>query len=497
MPYRRRRSYKVGGRGIYAGPTSYSIGGSGGYGRSVGRWLGAKVAQRIGLRGSVGAGIGGNIGNLVSRGLEQRIMGSGAYKTNQLFRGSSDKPPRFTSRKDETGALTITNREYVGDIYANAVGVSFSNTAYYLNPGLQSVFPWLSQIASNYEEYDFKQLMFSYRSVTSDIGASVSGQIGTIAMATQHNPTQAKFTDKNVMLQYDGAMSTRTTDNLVHGIECAKSKNAGSARKFVRLFTLSAAEDLKDYDHGILNVAVANTPQGMANYLIGELWVSYTVTLRKPKYATSIGLTNDEDIYVQANPVKDNVDWFGINSGATNYSTLYAGLYNSIGTTLVHTGTGADEDSAVSKGTIGILFPAGASGLFRISLNGTTDGTTNLGADKTINIWLTGNVTTYGCIWAGIRDAGDTPKSLECWQEDKKAHMQCYVYVSPASGNTNNMVVLKPKWSTVGTSYAPNVTAEIRVTQCNPGYKLYRNQTPVFVNRYGAQSMLTAATTTA
>lgn len=215
--------------------------------------------------------------------------GSGAYLANELVDGAnSDMIPSFMSKNDETGELTLSHREYVGEVYANEAGSAFENRSFPLNPGLESTFPWLSQIAQNFEEYDFTQLMFTFRSTVADV-SSANGQVGTIIMATQYNPSRQDFRDKAEMIEYSAASSGKTTEAAVHGVECDNSKLSGSHQKYVRSSHLEKGEDIKEYDHGIFQLATANTPAAFQDNSIGELWVSYTVCLRKPKLFSARG----------------------------------------------------------------------------------------------------------------------------------------------------------------------------------------------------------------
>ena len=128
--------------------------------------------------------LGKKIGrNLIGR-VEGAVLGQGSYdvpavRANNLVAGGGLSVPTFSSSQDETGALTIQHSEYVKDIYGlpwspgsgGAAGTQiehFKNDSIHLNPGIGKNFPWLSQIAANYEEYEFKQLMFCFKTRVGD-----------------------------------------------------------------------------------------------------------------------------------------------------------------------------------------------------------------------------------------------------------------------------------------------------------------------------------------
>lgn len=91
------------------------------------------------------------------------------------------------------------------------------------------------------------------------------------------------------MMQYAHAHTTVATMNNVHGVEAHPKKLSGPEGKFIRVNTMLDNEDIKTYDHGKFQIAVCGTPTALADLPIGELWVEYTIELRKPKLFTGIG----------------------------------------------------------------------------------------------------------------------------------------------------------------------------------------------------------------
>lgn len=155
---------------------------------------------------------------------------------------------------------------------------------------------WLSQIASNYEEYEFKQLIFSFKSTVSEF-QTTNGVVGQVVGVTQYNPGARPFTDKQTMVSYHGAVSGKTNSNFYAGVECDPAKLAGSPGKYVRFQELDLGQDRKDYDLGTFSIATVDVPSALSNQVIGELWVSYTVMLRRPKLVVSRALTIQQDMF--------------------------------------------------------------------------------------------------------------------------------------------------------------------------------------------------------
>jgi hypothetical protein len=227
--------------------------------------------------------------------------GRGDYSVNNTIKtgDATDIIPRFSL---DSNSIQISNVEYVKDIYAPASNaVPFTVQTIPLNPGLPAAFPWLSQLAANYQEYELVQCIYTYKTTVQSYAIS-TGQVGQIMMATQYNPTAEPFADKETMMMYDGAASCKTTSSMLHGVECDPMKlSATTGRKFIRIGSLASNVDQKEYDQGTLNIAVLNPPPNFLGQVMGELWVSYTVVLRKPRLSSLNGNNIPSDIFTYFN----------------------------------------------------------------------------------------------------------------------------------------------------------------------------------------------------
>jgi len=260
--------------------------------------------------------------------------GSGAYASNDLVGGGPDIPS-FTASSDGV-RVTISHKEFLGNLYAPGIvgqnqNVSWALQAYNLNPGLEATFPWLSQIACNFDEYTMHQLMFTFKSTVSDF-ASSSGQIGTVIAATAYNSASDLFPDKKTMLEYDSSASCRVTTNMIHGVECDPAKLSGPVGKYVRIGPVLATQDINQYDAGIFQLAVADVPGQFNGQSLGEIWVSYTVELRKPRFFSAKGLAVSRDFFTNSFPTTLNIWTKPLGDLATTSgATLLHGLQNNIG----------------------------------------------------------------------------------------------------------------------------------------------------------------------
>lgn len=223
--------------------------------------------------------------------------GRGSYAANELIDGGMQSMGVVGSG-DETEAICISNREYVSDVYGPPSS-QFYNQTFTINPGEQQNFPFLAQIAANYEEYEFTKLIFMYRS-TIDVGnTTTAGQTGTLLMACDYNASHQPFTAKDQMMTYHGAVSSKATEDCVCGIECDPNKGKTLAT-YVRTGPVPYGEDPKTYDLGLFQFALNNVPEAMQNQQLGELWVEYSCILRKPKLGVSRGVTIQKDMYINS-----------------------------------------------------------------------------------------------------------------------------------------------------------------------------------------------------
>jgi len=388
---------------------------------------------------------------LTGRGM---YMGQGAYtQTNNLVDAGA-AVSGFNNVPDGN-SVTVSHREYISDIYGPANG-NFTNVTFEINPGLERTFPWLSQVACNYDEYTIGQLMFTYRPTVTEFAAA-SGQQGQVIMATQYNANDQPFTDKRVMMQYDGAMSSKVSCEQIHGVECDPTKISGDQGKYVRNRPVLMDADKNNYDHGQFNIAIADIPNTYANQSIGELWVSYTVELRKPKFYANKGLAISKDIFCanQAGQVKQSF-LFGDEGQPSDYR-IY-GQQNMLGSALLlndlsnpdlvpanapqlSVGSNAYVDTLPSGGSdiyaFKVIIPAYWAGSLDIDLNILTDAVANTALPVVYRMYTSGNIT-------GIKDivaAGQQTNQQTGFTFGISA-------VGPDANQfgTNSMVTLFQKW---------------------------------------------------
>jgi hypothetical protein len=308
MAKRRDFITQMGGFGAYGRRRKRRYGGRGGY---IGRGGFFKKADKF-LRGNVGRTLTRAalpMADAYTGGMASQVAsaaGYGAYYNGLFPNDSTAVVPSFDGgAQDETGGILFSNKEYLGSITATN---AFDNTSWKLNPGLAETFPFLSQIAANYQEYAFVQLAFVFKTQLSDV--SSTGAIGSIIMCHNQNSNEPPFKTKSVMLQKIGSISEVPTRDIVCGIECDPNKiaNTTNGGKYTRIGSVPEGAVIDQYDWGTFQLATDGMPVANEQEVQGELWVSYTVYLRQPILFTATGKAILGDVFQLRNLTDANTN---------------------------------------------------------------------------------------------------------------------------------------------------------------------------------------------
>jgi hypothetical protein len=168
------------------------------------------------------------------------------------------------------GKVKVTHREYLGELSGS---VAFSATSYSINPGLQSTFPWLARIASQYESYQFKKLCVEFETEKS------SATAGSVMMAIDFDASEAAPVNKQQLMSFHNAVRTAVWSACKYEASQGDLSKFGP-RRYVRQGTV-ASTDIKTYDVGNLILAT----QGCADTsVLGEIYLSYEIEFQTPQF---------------------------------------------------------------------------------------------------------------------------------------------------------------------------------------------------------------------
>lgn len=233
--------------------------------------------------GSYFGPLGSKLGRLAGRALGT-ITGMGDYRVQSNSLMTDNGPPLFKNGK---GVTTVVHREFVTNINATN---AFTLTPFAINPGNKQLFPWLGNMAQNFEEYRFKGLVMEFKTTSGTSVGSTNTALGAIVMATDYNVNNVPFTSKQQMEAYEFCTSTVPCNSVIHPIECKPSRNVLSNYYVRHIEDTTPDIDKRFYDVGLFQVASVGS---QATSVAGELWVSYEIEFLKPRlpalHSTSVG----------------------------------------------------------------------------------------------------------------------------------------------------------------------------------------------------------------
>lgn len=300
-----------------------------------------------GAFGPTGAVVGKAVGSLISK-----IVGFGQYKVQNNTLMNNDQIPQFT--KDGDG-LRVTHRECFGDL---ASSISYVNHTLGITPNNVLIFPWLSQLACYFQEFKFEGLVFEFKTTSSNALTSTNTALGTVIMSTNYDPDAEPFKSKIEMEAYEFTTSTCPAQSMLHGVECKPSSNVLSKLYTTGADVLSSTSDNRFTNLGTINIATVGMQANDA--VIGELWVTYSIRLCKPKLVMDLSTTFFEaGTYDPADSVELTIDARG--GVLSNEGTYYT----------ITEGTTTRELGAVSRISIVNLDSMfiRAQGIYRVSVN--------------------------------------------------------------------------------------------------------------------------------
>lgn len=230
---------------------------------------------------SMGAAAGTGLGAVLSRWLGQ---GDYSVRSNSLVASlRPDGSIPAMHRNDQS--VIVRHKEYVGELRG---GQDFKvQYRYPLNPGVYSTFPWLHTVAAQYTEYRIKGMIFHYVPTSGMSVASANTALGSVMFQTSYRATEEPPANKIEMMNEYWASEGRPCDEIVHPIECDPRENPFNIQ-YVRTNPLEANENILMYDLGV--TTVATTGQQQLNGVLGDIWISYEIELKKPRLT---GITNE------------------------------------------------------------------------------------------------------------------------------------------------------------------------------------------------------------
>lgn len=331
-------------------------------GRMAGNLIGHAEAG-----GQAGTGLGAAI---------SRWLGAGDYsiQSNSLV-GSVKASGNIPMMHKSEQSIIIRHREYVGEVISNtAFTVRY---ALPVNPGMKASFPWLSRIAGNFQQYKIRGMVYHYIPTSGSAVASTNNALGSVMMQTTYRASDGPPLSKVTMLNEYWSNEAMPSETFAHPIECNPDENPFNVQ-YVRSQAVPAEDNRLLYDLGTTYVAVSG--QQASNVVLGDLWVTYEVELKKPVLETN---------------VVSNGDYVGFQCVGNTGTNFFGNFTRQFGD-MPYVGP-----SFTTNGQIDI--PAGIGGYFAVYVTVVITAVSFTGPVSWI---LGGGITFNGCISAQLPTGG-------------------------------------------------------------------------------------------
>ncbi len=181
-------------------------------------------------------------------------------------------------------SIIVRHREFLGEVVSST---SFTvQGSYKINPGLSATFPWLSRIATSYQQYAIKGMVFHYVPTSGSAIASTNNALGSVMLQTSYRVTDDAPTSKVELLNEYWSTEVVPSETTCHPIECDPKENPFSIHYVRSSLALPTDENALMYDLGVTHVCTSG--QQTNGVVLGDLWVTYEIELKKPIVASDV-----------------------------------------------------------------------------------------------------------------------------------------------------------------------------------------------------------------
>lgn len=325
--YARRRigtrfAKRIHGRG------SYTIGGRirgivHRYRRFIPRLAGAAISSAAGYGWAPGWNAGAGI---------SRILGYGAYRRSGALVHKGNLP---TMHPGPEGILKVKHKELVFEVRSSDTN-DFNIVPYDINPGLYSAFPWLSNLARNYQQYNINGLVYIYQPSTAEGSADGLANTGLVLMCNTVDMAAHEPITYQQMMQQQFSVNGKPTKTIVMPVEQHRNRGGQMTKQLlVRSGPIPFGATPQLYDDCRVYIGTYNN--GVANATLGHVYVTYDITFYNPKSrypgddaeVTQYEITSDpeaSDFLLTCVPRFGQHDDYGVTRTAANKFTLRRGI---------------------------------------------------------------------------------------------------------------------------------------------------------------------------
>lgn len=240
--------------------------------RMLGGLGGRTIGSMVGY-GDVGAQQGTNLAASISR-----WLGSGDYSvssnslTQRVAAGGT-----IPAMHKEGQTVIVRHKEFISEVLGST---TFKvQQQFNINPGLSLTFPWLAGIAAQFSEYRIRGMVYHYVPTSGDAINGTNPAIGSVMLQTSYRASESAPTSKIELLNEYWSSEAKPSEPFCHPIECDPKENPFNVQ-YIRTGSVPAGDSVLMYDLGKTTLAVSGMPA--TNNVVGDLWVTYEIELRKP-----------------------------------------------------------------------------------------------------------------------------------------------------------------------------------------------------------------------
>jgi hypothetical protein len=247
--------------------------------RALGGLTGGALGGVIGMPTS-GSAAGTSLGAALSR-----WLGSGDYtvSSNSLVTKASTGVPMM--HKDGQ-TIIVRHREFLTEVKGSTTFTVRSS--FPINPGMAETFPWLSNIATQFQQYRIRGMVYHYIPTSGSIATS-SPSLGSVMLQTVYRASDVAPSGKVELLNEYWSSEVVPSETFAHPVECNPAENPFNVQ-YVRATAPPAGESKLLYDLGTTYLAVSG--QQANDQVLGDLWVTYEIELKKPVLYSPINNSN-------------------------------------------------------------------------------------------------------------------------------------------------------------------------------------------------------------
>lgn len=173
-----------------------------------------------------------------------------------------------------------TTRISHSEFFTSVVSAStdYAVSCYPCNPGVASMFPWLSQVALRYETYKFRRLSFEYHT------RAATSQVGTVGMVFDFDAEDSAPSSQMMALSYHDKCADSPWKDSCVTLDLTQGDRLPI--RYTRAGIPSGDIDIKTYDVGNLYLFVDGVA---ASTNLGLVEVKYVIDLYTPQIQNPVG----------------------------------------------------------------------------------------------------------------------------------------------------------------------------------------------------------------